>query len=48
LHDYADLVCVDILGRLAEAMEKGSGVLACEMVIPQRVGKADFPAAVLH
>jgi hypothetical protein len=48
LHDYADPVCVDILGWLAEAMGKGSRVLACEMVIPQRVGKADFPAAVLH
>jgi hypothetical protein len=28
-------------------MGKESRVLACEMVIPQRVGKADFPAAVL-
>jgi hypothetical protein len=47
LHDYADPVCVEILGRLAKAMEKESRVLICEMVIPQRVGEADFPAAVL-
>ncbi len=47
LHDYADPVCVEILGRLAKAMDGGSRVLVCEMVIPQRVGEADFPAAVL-
>lgn len=47
LHDYADPVCVEILSRLAEAMEQDSRVLVCDMVIPQRVGEVDFPAAVL-
>jgi hypothetical protein len=47
LHDYPDPVCVEILGRLAEAMDAGSRLLVCEMVIPQRVGELDFPAAVL-
>lgn len=47
LHDYADSVCIDILSRLAKAMVLDSRILVCEMVIPQRVGEADFPAAVL-
>jgi hypothetical protein len=47
LHDYADPVCVEILSRLAEAMDADSRILICEMVIPQRVGELEFPAAVL-
>jgi len=47
LHDYADPVCVNILSHLARAMSPTSRVLICDMVLPQRVGEADFPAAVL-
>jgi hypothetical protein len=47
MHDYADSVCVDILSHLARAMSINSRVLVCDMVLPQRVGEADFPAAVL-
>ncbi len=47
MHDYADEVCVDILSRIAEAMVPDSRVLICDIVLPQRVGEADFPAAVL-
>jgi hypothetical protein len=47
MHDYADPVCVDILSHLARAMSLNSRVLVCDMVLPQRVGEADFPAAVL-
>jgi hypothetical protein len=47
MHDYADPVCVEILSQLAKAMELDSRVLVCDMVLPQRVGEADFPAAVL-
>jgi len=47
LHDYADGECGSILGRLAAAMARDSRLLVCEMVIPARVGEADFPAAVL-
>jgi hypothetical protein len=47
LHDYADSVCVTILSQLAKAMAADSRLLVCEMVIPQRVGEADFAAAVL-
>jgi hypothetical protein len=47
LHDYADSVCVSILTQLARAMAPNSRVLICEMVLPQRVGEADFAAAVL-
>jgi len=47
LHDYADSVCVTILTQLAKAMAPESRVLICDMVIPQRVGEADFAAAVL-
>lgn len=44
MHDYADAVCVTILTRLAQAMASDSRVLICDMVVPQRVGEADFPA----
>ncbi|KAH8660019.1 O-methyltransferase-domain-containing protein [Xylariales sp. PMI_506] len=47
LHDYSDAVGVQILTQLAGAMSPTSRVLICEMVLPQRVGEADFPAAVL-
>lgn len=47
MHDYADPVCVEILTKLAEAMGPESRVLICDMVIPQRVGEADFASAVL-
>jgi hypothetical protein len=47
MHDYADPVCIEILSRLAEVMESDSRILICDMVIPERVGEADFPAAVL-
>ncbi|KAJ6444265.1 Sterigmatocystin 8-O-methyltransferase [Purpureocillium lavendulum] len=47
LHDYADSVGIEILSRLAEAMAPDSRVLVFEMVLPPRVGEADFPAAVL-
>lgn len=47
MHDYSDAVCIDILSHLAHAMAPDSRVLVCEMVLPQRVGEADFPAAVL-
>jgi hypothetical protein len=47
MHDYADAVCMDILTHLAQAMAPDSRVLVCDMVLPQRVGEADFPAAVL-
>jgi O-methyltransferase domain len=47
MHDYADAVCVSILSRLAEAMAPDSRVLIADMVMPQRVGEADFPAAIL-
>jgi hypothetical protein len=47
MHDYADAVCVDILSHIAKAMVPDSRVLVCEMVIPERVGEADFAAAVL-
>jgi hypothetical protein len=47
MHDYADAVCLYILSHLARAMSSDSRVLICDMVLPQRVGEADFPAAVL-
>ncbi|KAL3955314.1 hypothetical protein ACCO45_010877 [Purpureocillium lilacinum] len=47
LHDYADCVGIKILSQLAGAMALDSRVLICEMVLPSRVGEADFPAAVL-
>ena len=47
MHDYADPVCIDILTQLAKAMAPDSRVLIADMVIPERVGEADFPAAVL-
>lgn len=47
MHDYADPVCIKILSHLARAMSPASRVLVCDMVLPQRVGEADFPAAVL-
>lgn len=47
MHDYADKVCIDILSHLAKAMSPDSRVLICDMVLPQRVNEADFPAAVL-
>jgi hypothetical protein len=47
MHDYADPVCIDILSHLVRAMSPESRVLVCDMVLPQRVGEADFPAAVL-
>jgi hypothetical protein len=47
MHDYADPVCVVILSQLAKAMGPDSRVLICEMVLPQRVGEADFASAVL-
>ena len=47
LHDYADAVGIEILTRLAQAMSSQSRVLVCEMVLPSRVGEADFPAAVM-
>ncbi|KAG7407691.1 O-methyltransferase gsfC [Fusarium oxysporum f. sp. rapae] len=47
LHDYADAVGIQILTRLAEAMKPYSRVLICEMVLPPRVGEADFASAVL-
>ena len=47
MHDYADAVCIDILSHLARAMTPDSRVLICDMVLPQRVGEVDFPAAVL-
>ena len=47
MHDYADSVCTEILTHLAKAMAPDSRVLVCDMVVPQRVGEADFAAAVL-
>jgi hypothetical protein len=47
MHDYADVVCIDILSYLARAMSPDSRLLVCDMVLPERVGEADFPAAVL-
>lgn len=47
LHDYADAICIDILSHLAHSMAPDSRVLICDMVLPQRVSEADFPAAVL-
>lgn len=47
LHDYADAVGIQILTQLAKSMSPESRVLVCEMVLPARVGEADFPAAVL-
>ncbi|RSL68366.1 hypothetical protein CEP54_002842 [Fusarium duplospermum] len=47
LHDYADETSARILSRLAEAMSLDSRVLICEMVLPPRVGEADFASAVL-
>ncbi|KAI8666053.1 Methyltransf-2 domain-containing protein [Fusarium keratoplasticum] len=47
LHDYADPTSTQILSRLAEAMSPDSRVLICEMVLPPRVGEADFASAVL-
>ncbi|KAH7235223.1 S-adenosyl-L-methionine-dependent methyltransferase [Fusarium solani] len=47
LHDYADPTSTRILSRLAEAMSPDSRVLICEMVLPSRVGEADFASAVL-
>jgi len=47
LHDYADAVGIEILKRLATAMDSKSRVLICEMVLPARVGEIDFPAAVM-
>lgn len=47
MHDYADPVCIAILKQIGKAMEPNSRVLICEMVLPQRVGEANFTAAVL-
>ena len=47
MHDYADPVCVVILSQLAKVMSPESRVSICEMVLPQRVGEADFASAVL-
>lgn len=47
LHDYSDAVGIQILTQLAKSMSSESRVLICEMVLPSRVGEADFPAAVL-
>jgi hypothetical protein len=47
MHDYADPVCINILSQLAKSMAPDSRVLICDMVVPQRVGEADFAAAVL-
>ena len=47
LHDYADPTSTQILSRLAEAMSPDSRLLICEMVLPRRVGEADFASAVL-
>ncbi|KAK0639234.1 S-adenosyl-L-methionine-dependent methyltransferase [Cercophora newfieldiana] len=47
LHDYADAVGIEILKRLAAAMDSNSRVLICEMVLLARVGELDFPAAVM-
>ncbi|KAH8891973.1 S-adenosyl-L-methionine-dependent methyltransferase [Thozetella sp. PMI_491] len=47
LHDYADAVGIKILTELAGSMSPTSRVLICEMVLPSRVGEADFAAAVL-
>lgn len=47
MHDYADPVDIQILTKLAEAMSADSRVLICDMVLPARVGEADFPAAVM-
>lgn len=47
LHDYADVVGIQILSRLAEAMAPTSRVLVCEMVVAPRVGEVDFASAVL-
>ena len=47
LHDYADDVGIAILKNLAAAMSPASRVLVLEMVLPARVGKAEFAAAVM-
>jgi len=47
LHDYADDVGIAILKNLAAAMGPASRVLVLEMVLPARVGEADFAAAVI-
>ncbi len=47
MHDYADSICIDILSHLTQAMTLDSRVLVCDIVLPQRVVEADFPAAVL-
>ncbi|KAI9167216.1 hypothetical protein HJFPF1_03341 [Paramyrothecium foliicola] len=47
-HDYHGLnFCIHILIRLAVVMSADSRILNCEMVLPARVGEADFPAAVM-
>lgn len=47
LHDYSDPVCTQILSNISSAMSEHSRVLVCDMVLPERVNEATFPAAVL-
>jgi hypothetical protein len=47
MHDYADPVCMVILSQLAKVTSPEPRVLICEMVLPHRVGEADFASAAL-
>ncbi|KAK4182902.1 S-adenosyl-L-methionine-dependent methyltransferase [Podospora australis] len=47
MHDYNDPVATHILKNVASAMDSNSRVLICDMVLPQKVGEADFAAAVM-
>lgn len=48
LHDYADGICIKILQHPSTVMAPDSRILICEIVLPNRVGEMDFPAAVLE
>ncbi|KAK0736604.1 O-methyltransferase-domain-containing protein [Apiosordaria backusii] len=47
MHDYSDEVASNILKQIVPAMNGQSRVLVCDMVLPQKVGEADFAAAVM-
>ncbi|KAK4178066.1 S-adenosyl-L-methionine-dependent methyltransferase [Triangularia setosa] len=47
MHDYSDAVASEILKQIVPAMTSESRVLVCDMVLPQKVGEADFAAAVM-
>ncbi|CAP62285.1 uncharacterized protein PODANS_5_12370 [Podospora anserina S mat+] len=47
MHDYSDAVASGILKQIVPAMNSQSRVLVCDMILPQKVGEADFAAAVM-